>query len=91
MYLLRPRVNWAAITQENTNAQVNYMTSLTEELFLEQIVNVPTRGENILDLCFFNNIDLIVNTEVQPTDMSNHQLVVIDTSLKYKDMDLTMN
>ena len=82
-----PNVNWAANTQENTNVQANYMTSLTEELFLEQIVNVPTREENILDLCFVNNIDLIVNTEVQHTDMSDHKLVVIDTSLEYKDMD----
>ena len=62
-------INWAANTYENTNAQANYMTQLTEELFLEQIVNVPTRVKNILDLCFVNVIDLIVNTEVRKTEM----------------------
>ena len=82
-----PRVNWAANSQEYTNAQANYMTQLTEELFLEQIVNVPTREDNILDLCFVNNMDLIVNTEVRKTGMSDHKLVVIDTSLEYKDID----
>ena len=45
------------------------------------------RGENILDLCFGNNMHLIVNTEVQDTNMSDHNLVIIDTSLECKDMD----
>ena len=79
-----PRVNWAASSHENTNAQANYMTQLTEELFFEKIVNVPTRREKSLDLCFVDDRDLIVNTEVQPTDMSDHKLVVNDTSLEYK-------
>ena len=63
------------------------MTQLTEELFLEQIVNLPTRGENILSLCFVNSIDMIASTEVQQANMSDRKQVVIDLSLEYKQMD----
>ena len=58
-----------------------------EELFLPKTVNVPTWGENILDLCFVNIMDLIVNTKVQQTNISDHNLVVIDTSPENKNID----
>ena len=74
-----PVVNWGTNVQDNTNSRTRCMTSLMEELFLTQIVNVPTREGNILDLCFVNNMDLIVNTEVWWTSMSDHDLVIIDT------------
>ena len=50
-----------------------------DEFFLSQIITNPTRGQNILDLCFIDIEDTIVPTEVQETNMYDQKLVVIDT------------
>ena len=65
--------------KEIGTALANVFFSCVDELFLSQIVTIPTRGQNILDLCFIKNEDVIVQTQVQDTNMSDHKLVVIDT------------
>ena len=47
--------------------------------FLSQKIATPTRGHNILDLCFVNSKEMIAETDVQETSMSGHKLVVNDT------------
>lgn len=53
---------------------------LREDLFLQQIVEEPTRrgkASNILDLFFTNNEQLIQNVQVVGTSLSDHDLVSI--------------
>ena len=74
-----PRTNWAHSEARNRNSSSQCLFSLMDELFLSQIRTTPTRGQNILDLCFINKEDMIEKREVQETNMSDHKLVVIDT------------
>ena len=49
---------------------------LMDDLFLEQIVDEPTRaGKNILDLVFVNSGDLIHDIRVTKTMLSDHDLI----------------
>ena len=73
-----PRTNWAYCEARNRNSSSQCLFSLIYELFLSQIITTPTRGQNILDLCFINNEHMIVQTEEQETNMSDRTLVVID-------------
>ena len=50
-----------------------------DQLFLAQITNTSTRGQIILDICFFNIEDIPVQAQEQETIMLYHKLVVIKT------------
>ena len=81
-----PHINWKSTTV-NTNRQYgkvlnDKMVEITNNNDLTQIINVPTRGRNILDL-MTTNPSLISNTEVQP-GMSDHQIFIADVDLKAK-------
>ena len=67
-----PGVNWGTNVQDHTNSRTRCMTSLMEELFLTQIVNVQTSGQNTRPVFC-------------QTNMSDRLLVLIDTSRE--DMD----
>ena len=59
--------------------------ALSEEFFLVQCIEEPTRLNNILDLFFTNNEDVILKTQVEaPTTLSDHKLQCITTSFGYK-------
>ncbi len=51
------------------------LLDLSHKLFMEQVILHPTRGSNIMDLCFTNNIELIHNVKVTPTIFSDHNIV----------------
>ena len=67
------------------------LLNFTNTLFMEQVVPCPTRGKNILDLCFTNNAALIHNIKVTPTILSDHNLIEVSIygPRKAKDMQQT--
>ena len=57
--------------------QANRLLNIANKCFLTQVINQTTRGDNILDLCFFNaeeNIKSIITSE---TNLSDHNLIEI--------------
>ena len=57
------------------------LIALTDALFLLQVINIPTRKENTLDLCFTNDpqsINSIVGIPVSQ-DISDHKIIKINT------------
>ena len=82
-----PQIDWQNSDLEEGGAVKQYMLRFRDDLFLTQLISAPTRNNNILDLCFVNNEDLIINTEFRPTNLTDHNLVVIETALEYKEMD----
>ena len=82
-----PHINWQSTTV-NTNPQYgkalnDKMVEITNNSDLTQVINVPTRRQNILDLLMTTNPSLISNTEVHP-GMSDHEIVIADIDLKAK-------
>jgi hypothetical protein len=76
-----PHINWQSTTV-NTNPQYgkalnDKMVEITNNSDLTQVINVPTRRQNILDLLMTTNPSLISNTEVHP-GMSDHEIVIAD-------------
>ena len=53
--------------------------SLCDEYCLLQIIEDPTRGENILDLFFRNEVSLINNIEINKSSKSDHSKIEIST------------
>lgn len=77
-----PRVKWpdgsiatGGTTEEQT--QSSLLLNLIDDLFLTQMILKPTRGNNILDLLFTNNKELIHHYEVSPTIYSDHNIISI--------------
>ena len=56
---------------------------------MSQIVNSPTRKENILDLVFVNNSDLVLDSYVILTIYSDHRnvFVTLDTDTQLQNFD----
>jgi hypothetical protein len=78
-----PDINWA--TNSTTGNQYrksinNLFCSLEGDFGLSQIVDVPTRGRNILDLFLTNRPQLINRLTVIP-GISDHDAVFIDTNV----------
>ena len=64
------------------NGQAEDLLALSEEFFLVQCIEEPTRLNNILDLFFTNNEDMILKTHVEaPSTLSDHRLQCITTRL----------
>ena len=83
-----PHVNWTTgeisggekSRLERCSAQ--QLFSFNEQLCLTQLVDLPTRGPNILDLVLTNNCDMVHSCTVLDTDMSDHRLILISLSLE---------
>ena len=63
-------------------AQARHLLNLTENYFMEQIVQEPTRRNNILDLVFVNNHSLIYDINISKTIISDHNMIEITTNLQ---------
>ncbi|XP_076039464.1 uncharacterized protein LOC143024537 [Oratosquilla oratoria] len=57
------------------------LVNLANEFLLKQLINEPTRGENILDLVFTNNEELVNTIDIEDTILSDHKLVIVETML----------
>ena len=63
---------------------------MTERKFMNNIIHKPTRGPNILDLCFVSNEDLLGECKVLNGDnLSDHSLVFIDMNCDKNDKKVT--
>ena len=82
-----PRTNWVkghtAGGSDDERRQASHMMEFRDELFLSQKTKLATRHENILDLVFVNNEDLIIKITPEDTIMSDHRLLVVDTVLGF--------
>ena len=75
-----PHIDWESLRvlsggtpESDLSAQclLNFMSSY----LLNQMVTVPTRGQNVLDLVLCNNSRLISDVKALPTDISDHNMV----------------
>ncbi|XP_074616985.1 uncharacterized protein LOC141876332 isoform X2 [Acropora palmata] len=82
-----PSVNWSSLTVSNPP---QYGQSVNQEVLnlavqneLYQIQHERTRMNNVLDLVFVTNMNLVNNIKVYP-GMSDHNCIIIDINLKVK-------
>lgn len=69
-------IDWNTL---NAQAEGRKFLELTQECFLTQHVDRPTRGVNILDLVLSNNHDAVENLRVvEPLSTSDHNIVLFD-------------
>ena len=81
-----PDIDWDkhSIATHQYSETINQLfLDLASDLSLSQTVLKPTRGNNILDLFFTNNLDLIKKSEVI-SGVSDHEAVVIESKLYIK-------
>ena len=62
--------------------QARALLELANHIFLHQEIEHPTRQNNVLDLLFTNNHELIRAYSVQKTIFSNHNLITATTNKK---------
>ena len=53
------------------------LCEVMEDLCLTQIVEKPTRGDNLLDLVLVNNSDLVYDCEVRDVGLSDHRMILL--------------
>ena len=74
-----PGINWSnksLITSYISRQFRETLITLADEFMLEQIINQPTRGTNILDLCFTSHPDLSQCFTIVP-DFSDCDAVIV--------------
>ncbi|KAG0721802.1 hypothetical protein GWK47_045713 [Chionoecetes opilio] len=64
--------------------QAEAFLRFAQDLCLTQTINIPTRGDNILDVVLTNNDDLFHNFTVDPTNLSDHNIVTLTTTMTDK-------
>ncbi len=75
-----PSMNWSTLSGDREGRR---LIGLAEDAFLWQSVQTPTRGNNILDLVFTNDCNLIHTCEVgEPLSNSDHNIVRIKLNLQ---------
>ena len=83
----QPNVDWNNLcTIPSTWAcskTANKLINVTVENGLDQVVDKPTRGNNILDLVLTNNTNVIRKIEVEP-GLGDHEMVRVELDLKLK-------
>ena len=78
-----PQINWQTMTVSTSGGSPEAAKSAEELLnfmsvnLMNQHVDVPTRGTNILDLLLSNNDRLISHVTARSTEMSDHEIVDI--------------
>ncbi len=61
--------------------QAEAILHFAEEFCLNQVINTPTRGNNILDIIMTNNDDILHNITVNQTNFSDHNIIALTTNL----------
>ena len=78
-----PQINWSSETVKGAGRSseetrgTKLLCDLMDEQCLSQIVEQPTRGENILNLVSVNNCDLVYNYEVRDVGLSAHKMILL--------------
>ena len=76
-----PMIDWNNLSiggrsAENTRSARDLL-EFSENYFLQQVVDSPTRGHNILDLFLVNKVSLVGKVQVVGTELSDHDLVQV--------------
>ena len=66
--------------------QASVLFELRDELLLNQIIEVPTRADSILDLVFLSDESIIMNVDVRDTLMTDHRIILMETTLGFPDI-----
>ena len=83
-----PETNWgigqsSEVRSENKQ-QAESLIKLTSDLLCNQIIDQPTRINNILDLFFVNNTEVVRDYFVENTVASDHNVITVQTNLNCK-------
>ena len=80
-----PSVNWDSFV---CDSEGNRLLTTMDDLFMEQLVNHPTRYNNILDLVFTNNPNQICDMTVgECLGTSDHRIIRFNILYKFKAVD----
>ena len=83
-----PTLNWELNTIEpcaaETREQAQVLLSFLDDNFMEQLVKVPTRNNNILDIFAINDCDIISKIDVENADSqtTDHRFLKITTRIQ---------
>lgn len=81
-----PIINWGDWSVDGGSAssrtQAEALISFGRNHLLDQYVDRPTRGDNILDIFMTNNDELIHRIYVEDTVMSDHRMLIIETNIR---------
>ena len=76
-----PKINWEsnrpAGRTSKEKAQAELLLGLMNENSMTQLVNEPTRLNNILDLVITNNTQMVHSVNCSPTIISDHKAVIV--------------
>ena len=80
-----PQINWENETMQGSSSkedkeQATLLLELMKNNYFCQIIQHPTRGNNILDLVMIRNWDLIHSYEIVKTLFSDHNFITIKTN-----------
>ena len=79
-----PEISWPVCDSFTSRSKpcnaANQLIHLMEENFLNQLVNKPTRGSNILDLFITNNENIISHIDSVETPLSDHNILKVNTT-----------
>ena len=80
-----PNINWSALSPSTLcNDGISaYFCDIIDDNFLHQMINVPTRGGNILDLVLVNKPELMLSMKVRE-GLANSDHDSIDFALRVK-------
>ena len=76
-----PRTDWdvgqtVGATGEERR-QASHLLAFRDDLLLNQIIEVPTRERNILDLVFTNDVDMVMKVDVEDSIMTDHRIILV--------------
>ena len=80
-----PNVDWATVTASTDCQMYTIFTKVIKDHFLWQLIDFPTRNDNLLDLLLTNIPDKISNIKgFQDILNSDHQLIEFSMDLRIK-------
>jgi len=90
-----PKTNWStnvvSEARQQDQEQAKSLMKLTSDLLCTQIIEQPTRNNNILDLFFTNNHEIVREYTVENTVASDHNAINVQTNLNCKPSEIHSN
>ena len=83
-----PKTNWSSSSSSEARGedknQAELIIQLSSDLLCTQIIEQPTRNNNILDLFFVNNEEIVREYFIENTTASDHNVITVETNLNVK-------
>merc|ERR1712055_597909 len=71
--------------------QFERLMKICDEKCMLQVVEENTRGENMLDLMYTNEVNLVTDIDVNESALSDHHRIEISTNYKIKEEKIQQN